>query len=285
MKEAAEQWLVMLKAQADSHSLKHLDLLINATGLDYPLDARLDELYPSPPQARLFEGTPEHALAAMGPILVRVFWESPEQQAWLIAFLHQFHDQSRVLVLLSDWSFDDLSEHLRHCLQIEWDEGRSSGLLCYYDTRLFENITRLISPLHDYLFDGTPLAGMELCRRVLHGAVISWHWIDSELCEQVLPGKPLSRDQLPRPLPGFRLSPHELRSLKWWDEVERFFQRHDLNVNMFGHNDRSLARTEVFQAIADAAKQKLSGDARNDFIFARLRAAFPFLKDLDRTAS
>ena len=55
---------------------------------------------------------------------------------------------------MSRWTFDDLAEHLSHCLQIEWDGGVRSGLLRYYDTRVFESIAGLIRPLRDYAFDG-----------------------------------------------------------------------------------------------------------------------------------
>jgi hypothetical protein len=74
MKLAIRNWLDTLKQQAEAHGLEHLDVVINATLLDYPLLQRLAELDPPPLQALLLEGTPEHALAPQGPILVRIKW-------------------------------------------------------------------------------------------------------------------------------------------------------------------------------------------------------------------
>ncbi|MPQ71094.1 MULTISPECIES: DUF4123 domain-containing protein [unclassified Pseudomonas] len=285
MKETAEQWLATLKEEAGSHDLKHLDLLINATLLDYPLQERLQELSPSPPLARLLEGTPEQALAAQGPMLIRVFWESPDQVSWVESFLHAFHDQSRVLAVMSRWSFDDLTEHLRHCTQIEWDEGARSGLLRYYDTRIFESVAGLIRPLRDYAFDGRPLEGMDLCGRVFHGAVISWHWIDREQCSRTLHGEPVPRDHLPRPLPILRLSSHCVTTLQRWKEVEGFFLAHEESLRTLGADHQRNARYQVFEAVCDAEKQSLFGEERTDFIFANLYKIFPFLTLLDRRGS
>ena len=166
-------WPNSLQQHAEASDLEHLDILIDATGLDYPLLQRLDELEPQPLQALLFEGTPEHHLAEQGPVLIRLLWAQPQQVSWFGEFLMHARGQSRVLALLSRWPFEPLTEHLRYCTQAQWDRGTTNGILRYYDTRLFKHISGL--------FVGDD-------RRDFHAPVISWHWIDRDQRTQIIGG-------------------------------------------------------------------------------------------------
>jgi hypothetical protein len=92
---------------------------------------------------------------------------------WLGGFQTAFCDDSRVLALLSHWPIDALSEHLRYCTQAQWDNGARSGILRYYDIRLFKHISSLFWGEDNWNF---------------HAPVISWHWIDRDQNEQALGG-------------------------------------------------------------------------------------------------
>lgn len=120
---SAAEWQAQLHEQSLKHGLRHLDLLINATGLAYPLESSVDSLPQAPASAHLLQETPEHELANQGPILLRLDWDTDQHQAWLAAFLSAVHRDARVLAFHSHWPFSALADHLRHCTQAEWNQG------------------------------------------------------------------------------------------------------------------------------------------------------------------
>lgn len=245
-------WLMQLREQTLKHGLPHLDLLINATGLDYPLAPTLASLTTQPAMARLLEGTPEHALADQGPIMVRLHWDEPEQLAWLTAFLAHVHRQSRALVLLNQWHFSDLAEHLRHYTQAVWNQGKSSGLLRYWEPRVFLACCEMLNPAQSQFF---------------HAPAISWHWIDRDGKGSHLPGHPSRSGELPHPLPHLELNNEQVAQIVAWTSAELFRQDSFIQPQDYGlAQQESLIRHLVHAQLAANREQLHDLDQREVFI-------------------
>lgn len=245
-------WLMHLREQALKHGLPHLDLLINATSLDYPLASALAALSPQPDTARLLENTPEDALAEQGPALVRLCWDEPEQLAWLAEFLAQVHRQSRVLALFSQWHFGELVDHLRHYTQVVWNRGKSSGLLRYWEPRLFLATSEMLNPAQSPLF---------------HAPIITWHWIDRDGKASHLPGHPYRSGELPRPLPSLELSNEQVAQIVAWTSAELFRQDSFIQPQDYGlAQQESLIRHLVHAQLAANRQQLHELDQRDSFI-------------------
>ena len=161
----AKEWLHHLMGEARSAGIDHLDLLLNGAVLPEALLPPLLALSPAPECQWLLEHTPEQALAHQGPVLLRI---ALGDQAHIAATAHLFtavHAQFCVLALISRWPFDKLAVQLRGTTQATWNKGASSGVLRYYDTRLFRHFCEQLDPEQLAPF---------------HGPVCRWHWIDHD---------------------------------------------------------------------------------------------------------
>jgi hypothetical protein len=255
----APQWLNSLKTHSEAANVEHLDLVINATLLDYPLLQRLAELDPPPPQALLLEGTPEYALASQGPVLIRVFWEHANQIAWLGEFLAQFHGKSRALALLSRWPFDALTEHLRYCTQAEWDNGASSGILRYYDTRLFKHISGLF---------------MADAARDFHAPAISWHWIDRDRKAQAIGGDQRKLYEFVRPQTPLMLDQRQMESIRARTKAEQWEDTHGLTSRNYSvSKEQRVAQIHLGLIVAD--NKHLKGNEHTAFMVEWLAQNLP----------
>lgn len=205
MNMTAHTWLESLKERAQANRLEHLDLLVDATALQSPLLDGLQALPEPPQQALLLEDLPEAALAAQGPILLRIRLDDTAQQAWLAEAGELLLGQHRMLGLLSAWPFTALAQHLSQLLQAEWNQGRNNGLMRYYDPRLFLAICDMLDPQQSEYF---------------HAPVITWHWLDRDGEHALLPGMPRSPSTLQQPLPPLQLSNPQVASLVAWTSAE-----------------------------------------------------------------
>ncbi len=250
-------WLGRLQEQAQAVKLPHLDLLINATQLDYPLLRRLAALSVPPLQAQLFAGTAEHALAAQGPILLRLHWQQLEQQAWLSEFVRRYHRDHRVLALLSAWPFDELAQHLRHCTQAQWNQGADSGLLRFYEPRLLRAVCEMLDPVQSAWF---------------HAPIVTWHWLDRDGKAAVLPGNPVRASELARPLPALRLSHPQVAYLLAWSAAEALRREHALVPQDYALAQQETLMRHLVHGQLAADREGLNGQEREPFIFDWLAA-------------
>jgi len=248
-----------LKQHADAASLDHLDMIINATLLDYPLLQRLAELDPPPLHTPLLEGTPEHALAAQGPVHVRVFWAHTAQVNWLGAFVRAFERQSRVLSLLSPWPFDALSEHLRYYTQAHWDKGAKSGILRYYDNRLFKHISGVF---------------IEDAARDFHAPVISWHWTDRDHKAQIIGGDYLPFHEFTRPRTPLMMDAFQVESVCTWSEAEQWEKTHGLSKRNYRVGKEQLVSLLYLGHLA-ASDLHLEGEEHRAFMIEWLARHLP----------
>jgi hypothetical protein len=245
-----QDWLKCLLQDAETSDLEHLDLLVDATGLDYPLLQRLTELEPQPLHAMLLEGTPEHELAEQGPVLIRVLPVQPEQVGWLSELLTQLRGQSRVLALLSHWPFEPLTEHLRYCTQAQWDSGATSGILRYYDTRLLKHISGLFVG-HD--------------NRDFHAPVISWHWIDRDQRAQIIGGGQRKFPEYIKPSSPLMLDARQIESITARAEAEQWEAIHG-PIKRSYRIGKEQRVNQIYLGQLAANSKCLEGDARNTFI-------------------
>jgi hypothetical protein len=248
-----------MKALTDAENLEYVDVIINATLLDYPLIQRLVELDPPPSFARLLEGTPEHQLADQGPVLVRVVWTETAQVNWLGEFVHAFQYQSRLLTLLSRWPFDALRDHLRYYTQVQWSRGAHSGILRYYDTRLFKRISNLFTG-----DDG----------RSFHAAVISWHWTDRDRKPDSVGGRTLNPREFRRPTAALMLDRYQVESLCAWSAAEQWEEQHG-SVDVRHRWGKELRIAQLYQAHSEAQSKRLEGPAHTAFIVEWLAQQLP----------
>lgn len=251
MPSTPQQWLRHLHTQAEASGLAHLDLLVNCALFDYPLLQRLDELEPSPRYRLLLQDSPERAFADQGPVLVRVLLDDGVQQAWLASFLQACHRQSRVLIPLSRWPFDALGERLGRCTQVAWDQGRKSGVLRYYDTRLFRLLCDLLDP--------DPLG-------MLHEGVISWQWIDRDgrACQRA--GFDIPQGEAREVPPMLRLSHEQVAALGALSDTQQWCARQEIRLAAFGFDSFEVFLLRAFHAHVEANRQRLAAAARERYL-------------------
>ena len=246
----AHAWLNTLIQQSRSARLNHLDIVINASRMDYSLPERLQAL-PVPPQlVRLLDQTPEAAIAHRGPMLVRVDLSNHEQRAWLVECVAQLYHQHRLLAINSSWSFDNLAAHLRHSTQAEWNKGKSTGLLRYYDTRLFLATCETLD------------AGQS---KWFHAPVITWHWIDRD-------GKPAQYDGNATPeydsaLPLLRLSNVQVAALMAWTMAEMLRSDYGLQPEQYAQINREGLMRHLTHAQLAADRAGHFDESRDAFVF------------------
>ncbi|MCC6074544.1 DUF4123 domain-containing protein [Pseudomonas sp. GCM10022188] len=261
MRISTDNWLACLHQQAEDAKLPHLDLLIDATNFDYPLLSSLAALEPPVQLAKLFHDTPEADLAEIGPILLRLNRQPHAHQSWLRDLLASQNWHSHVLVLLSPWGFNALGRHLRHCTQAEWNNGRASGLLRYYDPRLFLAASDMLSPQQGRWF---------------HASVIAWHWLDRDHAARSLSGHHTPHGQVPDPLPRLCLDKEQIASLQAWSAAEDYRRRWAIQPQHYGlAQQESLVRQLVHAQLAANREALHAIDTRDAFIRSWLEANSP----------
>lgn len=247
-----KDWLSHLHIRAVSKGLGHVDLLINATGLDYPLLQQLRDLQPTPQIALLFAGTPEHALAEQGPVLARLARSESTHFEWLGQFLSKLHREARVISPLSDWPFEALADHLRWCSQAYWDQG-SSGIFCYYDARLFRCVVQTLAPPYSTRF---------------HAAVFNWCWLDRSGKEQELGGRHCRYLEAPQSPSLLEVTDEQVAWMRARGAAERWCRDYGMQPFQYGLNSYENLIQHVFhgQLAANRERGKLDEAQRDDFI-------------------
>ncbi|MGE8358685.1 DUF4123 domain-containing protein [Pseudomonas sp.] len=244
-------WLEMLAEQARNERLPHLDLVVDATGSSYPLEA-LQALAAPPVQALLFSGLPESTLATQGPVLLRFDWKDAKQQAALTELVSMLLPQQRLLALFSAWPFQRLAMHLTHHLQAEWNQGRSSGLLRFYDPRLFLATCEMLDPKQAQLF---------------HAPVSSWHWIDRDGALAQLSGMPASPSDIAESLPTLQMNNPQVAMLVAWTSAELMRRDYALQPQHYSlGKQESLIRHLVHAQLA-ADRANCSAEQRDEYVF------------------
>ncbi|WP_426143736.1 DUF4123 domain-containing protein [Pseudomonas sp. DWP3-1-2] len=248
-----KDWLNHLHARAMGKGLGHVDVLINATGLEYPLLPELRALQPAPLIALLFEGTPEHALAQQGPVLVRLTRLEADHFEWLDQFLSRLHREARVISPLSDWPFEALAKHLRWCSQAQWDRGASHGLFCYYDARLFQGSVQALAAPYSTRF---------------HAAAFSWCWLDRSGTSRELAGRHCRHTEAPDSPSALVLNEEQVTWLRARGAAERWCCDHDIKPYQYGLNRHEDLIQHVFhgQLAASRERGKLNDAQRDEFI-------------------
>lgn len=260
MKPFTQPWLNLLCEQAVQARLKHFDLLIDASNLHYPLLSRLAELRQPPELAKLLQGTPEEAIAANGPLLLRVGLDQLDQQIWLSELLASRNAHQHLLALLSPWPFAALASHLRHCTQTEWNDGRSSGLLRFYDPRLLVATSEALDAQQMWF----------------HAPVIAWLWQDRDRQPRSLAGSLRRQSELPSPLPTLRLKHQQVTSLLAWSEAEDYRRNWDVKPQDYGMTQQEPFIRHLMHGQLAANREELYDlDQRDSFIRAWLAKHSP----------
>lgn len=257
-----EGWVSHLQGRAMDKGLSHVDVLINATGLEYPLLQHLEQLKPAPQLALLFAGTPEHGLAEQGPILIRLARPEPAHFLWLERFLLRQRGEARVISPLSDWPFEALAEHLRWCTQACWDQGRRSGIFCYYDARLFHGIVQALTPPYSTRF---------------HAAVFNWCWVDRSDKSHELSGGHCRHNQAPQGPPALVLTAEQVDWVRARAAAEKWCDEYQFQPSQYGLGSRSDLVQHIFNGQLAASRElgNLNEVQRDDFIFKWLAQHSP----------
>ncbi|MEH6493293.1 DUF4123 domain-containing protein [Halopseudomonas sp.] len=262
----AAAWLKSLLEQSESARLGHLDLLVNTSRLDYSLPEHLQALAVPPQLAPLLEHTPEVAIADKGPLLVRIDLAVNDQRAWLAECLTQMYSQRRILVIHSRWPFAVLTKHLRCCTQAEWNQGNTTGLLRYFDPRLFLATCEMLDAAQS---------------RGFHAPALSWHWIDRDDKPARLDGYAVP-PQDAKPL-VLRLSNAQVATLMAWTNAEMFRQNYALEPAQYGQLNREGLMRHLMHAQLAADRGSCFDDSREVFIhnwLVRHSATAPDLSEL-----
>ncbi|ALI01265.1 DUF4123 domain-containing protein [Pseudomonas sp. FW306-02-F02-AA] len=255
------QWHDQLWADAEQLGHNHLDLLIDATSLDYPLLEELASLPDAPKLAKLFDNTPEVAIADFGPLLLRV---DKVQKPWLKTFINAIDCNQHVLALFSPWDFDVLSEHLRGCTQAQWNQGRSEGVLRYYEPRMFVPVCETLTPAQSQAF---------------HAPAIAWHWLDRDQQTQSLPGNYVRHT--PPPATKMIVFDHpQVANLLAWTEADTYrIDRCAMPQDYGMSRKEGLIRHLFHSQLAANQKGLKEPEQRQPFIEQWLRDNSPFVID------
>ncbi|MGE1156960.1 DUF4123 domain-containing protein [Pseudomonas kitaguniensis] len=255
----AKDWLNHLMAEARSAQLDHLDVLINCAALPAPLLPTLLELTPAPSCAWLFEQTPEHALAQYGPVLLRIELASQEQRAAIAALLDAVYSDFCALILISRWPFAELTAHLRGATQASLSKGTRSGVLRYYDTRLFRHLYDQLDPRQRELFNAP---------------VIQWHWIDHDNKAASVSGFDTRLDNQNR-LTGMSLTDEQISHLQAVSAALRWFKGYEKAPDEHGFTSREAMIRCLIAAHLQISRKKLDKRHHQDFIASALSEYLP----------
>lgn len=129
------QWLMALEKGCTAGSNASLHIIIDQAGSNRPLLPSVASVEPPLAWCSLFDGLAEAAMENLAPLLVRVDLAQPLQRHWLLGLMQATDGHAQLLALLSPWSLEALASHLGRCLEAR--NGGASGLLRYYDPRLF----------------------------------------------------------------------------------------------------------------------------------------------------
>lgn len=248
MNTSNARWLDELWVNAQQLKQQHLDVLVDATSLDYPLLQQLAEQPDAAKLAKLFENTPEAAIADFGPLLLRV---GIGQRDWLHTFINAVDCNKHVVVVFSPWQFEALADHLRGFLQAQWNQGRSEGVLRYYDPRMLLPVTETLTPVQSNAF---------------HAAVISWHWLDRDQQPQSLPGNYVRHAQIPAAGPVMFDHPQVANLLAWTEADAYRVDRCAVPQNYGLSRNESLIRHLYRSQLAANQKGLLEPEEREPFI-------------------
>jgi hypothetical protein len=254
-----EAWEAQLRARATHYGLEHIDLLIDQASAPRQAVWKRRPLPLNPPQA-LLKGTLHHDATSTGPLLLRLELEADTQSKALLAIAQSFQRRPKLLVLISDWDFAQLTEHLRYYLLAQWDGGMKKGVLRYYDPRVFQPVVRQLD---------TP------DRQHLLGAGHEWLWIDRDgqsmaLRDSESAGNPW---RLPR-ADALMLRQVDIDLMSAWHQAELYRQEHFLTAKDTGQpsEEAMMARLAQIQLAADR-EQLLSQPQRQAFIRQQLPAS------------
>lgn len=131
----AKNWLRLLDSACSKAHCSEVDFIIDQVDIATPLFPGLEHVEPPIPWQALFDGLPEAVHADLSPLLVRIDLGEPQQRLWLEGMISRFGGEARLLALISHWPLQRLGEHLGQCLEAR--NGGATGLLRYYDPRLF----------------------------------------------------------------------------------------------------------------------------------------------------
>ena len=205
----ANEWSALLHTKAQAKGLFHLDVLIDGTLFSELQRESLAALEPQPLQALLFEQTPEHASTLLGPLLVRLQLHIETHTQWLNAFTQQSYKKASALNLLSRWDFPELVAHLRACTQAQWSKGACTGILRYYDSRLFGTVSLMLDPPQRHYF---------------HAPVIEWLWLSRDGRVRTVAGNPSAPGDIPTSV--LSLSDEQMGYMQAWTLAERWHFEH-----------------------------------------------------------
>lgn len=248
MKPSNARWIDELWVNAQQLKQQHLDVLVDATSLDYPLLQQLAEQPYAAKLAKLFEKTPEVAIADFGPLLLRV---DIAQRDWLKTFINAVDCNKHVVVVFSPWQFEALADHLRGFLQAQWNQGRSEGVLRYYDPRMLLPVAETLTPAQSNAF---------------HAAVISWHWLDRDQQPQSLPGNYVRHAQIPAAGPVMFDHPQVANLLAWTEADAYRVDRCAVPQNYGLSRNESLIRHLYRSQLAANQKGLKEPEEREPFI-------------------
>lgn len=248
MNTSNARWLDELWVNAQQLKQQHIDVLVDATSLDYPLLQQLAEQPDAAKLAKLFGNTPEVAIADFGPLLLRV---DIGQRDWLKTFINAVDCNKHVVVVFSPWQFEALADHLRGFLQAQWNQGRSEGVLRYYDPRMLLPVTETLTPVQSNAF---------------HAAVISWHWLDRDEQPQSLPGNYVRHAQIPAAGPVMFDHPQVANLLAWTEADAYRVDRCAVPQNYGLSRNESLIRHLYRSQLAANQKGLKEPEEREPFI-------------------
>lgn len=252
-----ENWLATLLALAAQSGWPHLDLLIDQANLPPRWQKKLPQALTL--RQMLLQGTVHAEVADEAALLCRYQLADERARTKLLACLGGLEGASRLMVLHSDWPFASLANHLSYFCLAQWHDGRSHGVLRYYNPQQF-------------------LPGLaalpETRATMLLQCADCWHWLDRDgiACQLPVPGH-ADESFLPPDEP-LTLDDAAVSRLSAWHQAELYVQDMLLTPRQCGCTGKEAMLEKVYRAqLAADARQYWSQPERESFLQQQLGVA------------
>ncbi len=140
--ELTSLWFDKLKSISSDAKLNHIDIILDQAGFEQSIIPALIKIDEALNWFSLLTGMPEEGYIEQGPLLIRFEWNKPSHVILLKELLEHYYYSHRILAASSRLPFEKLSSSLLALSEIEW--GNQSGLLRFYDTRIFPELIKSV---------------------------------------------------------------------------------------------------------------------------------------------
>ena len=244
------QWLEQIEQVCARTEVQEVDLLLDQAAWSKCAVPGLQQLSPKVPWFSLFTGTPEENLLDQAPLLMRLDLTIWQHKAWLEELIEHCAADARLMVLISNLPFQELSHALQALSQMQW--GGQAGLLRFYDPRIFPVLMNSIL---------TSEQRAEFLR-----VACFWGWLDRDDQSQWLQSNCLTKQSSIEVIPCVELSDEQCEMIGCISDAQKLLVRSEFDQLDNSQERRfemlytivmQASRENYFGNIVEYARQRL----------------------------